>query len=182
MTSSAIRRGCFAAVLLVAAGSLAVLAVLLIPAWRLPQDAPLAQMYRTEADLTVLVKALDTYRAGQGGYPPAGPEGLRMATDYLSKTGHYMPQGPPTDGWDRPFVYVPSEAYAAPGSVALSGAAGYFAPSTYQVYSLGADGAAGLRVEAERADNITSWESVKPWRTVYRKLNADFMAARRVNP
>jgi hypothetical protein len=135
-------------------------------------------MYRTEADLTALIKAVDTYRAEEGAYPPAGPEGLRMATDFLSRKGHYLPDGPPPDGWDRPFVYVPSSAYAAPNSQALRHGNAYYAPDTYQLYSAGADGANGLDDTEKQRDNIGNWDSAKSWRTDYFKLNSDYMTQR----
>ncbi|MBI5095780.1 MAG: type II secretion system protein GspG [Candidatus Hydrogenedentes bacterium] len=181
MTSRAIRRGCGIAVAVAVVSVAALALMILIPAWRLPQDAPLARMYRTEADLAVLVKALDTYHAARGVYPPGGAGGLRMATDFLSRTGHYLPEGPPTDGWDRPFVYVPGDAYAAPESQALHRAEVYYAPHTYQVYSLGADGAAGIGDVAQQQDNITSWDSAKPWRSTYQRLNADYPGLWRAN-
>lgn len=170
----------FGAVVLVAL--VALVAVLALPAWRLPENAPLARMYRTEADLAVLVKALDTYHAAYGVYPPAGLGGLRLATDYLSRTGHYMPTGPTPDGWGHPYVYVPNGSYGESCSQALRGERGYFAMDSYQVYSLGADGAAGLTDPEKRRDNITSWDRAKSWRPVYKALNAAYMKARRVKP
>ena len=146
---------------------------------RTPEDAPLARMYRTEADLTGLARAVDGFYAEHGQHPPAGPEGLRMATEYLSKVAAYFPAGPPPDAWDRPYCYVPAAQYDDAGAGALRSRDGYYAPGSYQLYSLGADGASGTEQEAASHDNICHWDETKPWRTVYRRKNKAFMRERK---
>ncbi|NIA14000.1 MAG: hypothetical protein GWP08_07960 [Nitrospiraceae bacterium] len=155
------------------------MATVVLISLRMPEDAPLARMYRTEADLTGLARALDGYYAEHGQYPPAGPEGLRMATEHLSKIAAYFPSGPPPDAWDRPYCYVPAAQYDDPGAGALRSEDGHCAPGAYQLYSLGADGASGIDREAARHDNICNWDKTKPWRRVYRKMNKAFMRERK---
>ena len=130
-------------------------------------DAPVSRMYRTEADLRSLVTAIDTYFADKGVYPPPGEAGIAVALAHLSQTVDYFPDGAPRDGWGRAFVYVPHFSYRAAESRALRDGE-FFAPDTYQLYSVGADGLDGVDDVAGRADNITSWDSERSWRRVYR--------------
>ena len=161
------RRCCLSAALIVGAPLLLMAGACLVYVNRLPEDAPLARMYRTEADLTALCIAVDTYFEAHEAYPPAGAGGLRLATDHLSRNVPYLPDGPPHDGWDRPFCYVPHTEYDRAGAGAFRDATAYPAPGTYQIYSVGVDGAAGHEDEAKRLDNIRSWDSGRPWRAVY---------------
>ena len=174
------RRG-LAILFLAVSGAIAVAAIALI-SLRMPEDAPLARMYRTEADLAGLARALDGYHAEHGQYPPAGAEGLRMATEHLSKIAAYFPGGPPPDGWDRPYCYVPAAQYDDAEAGALRAEGGFCAPGAYQLYSLGADGAAGVDREADREDNISNWDRTRPWRKVYREINKAFMRERKARP
>ncbi len=164
-------RACFLVAAIVA---LVFGAWLLIAAWRLPADAPLARMYRTEADLASLVKVVELYRQDCGAYPPAGVTGLVLATKAVSRRVDYFPGGPPPDGWERPFCYVPAAQYEEAGTGALGNGGLYFAPDTFQIYSMGEDGDAGIDDPVRREDNIVSWESRKPWRTVYGQRNAAY--------
>jgi hypothetical protein len=164
-------------VLLTFFGGLALFSVTgayIIASISVPKNSPMARMYRTEADLASLVTAVRTYRQDLGEYPPAGPEGLRMATDYLSRIGNYLPAGPPLDGWDQAFVYVPSGAYAEAGSMALEKGGVYFAPDSFQLYSVGMDGDPGLHDPYKQRDNITSWDSAKDWRSLYRERHRKY--------
>jgi hypothetical protein len=142
---------------------------------RVPKDSPLARMYRTEADLRALVTAVEMYRRHLGVYPPGGREGLRAATKHLSRNVDYLPQGPPNDGWDRPYVYVPHTEYARLGSRAFTGPRGAFAPQTFQIYSVGRDGDAGLTNPELARDNIVSWDPDCSWRAVYKEGQSEFM-------
>lgn len=164
-------RACFLVAALVA---LLFAAWLLIAAWRLPADAPLARMYRTEADLASLVKVVELYRRDCGAYPPAGVAGLMLATKAVSRRVNYFPSGPPPDGWERPFCYVPSAQYGEAGTAALKNEGAYFAPDTFQIYSMGEDGDPGINDTVCREDNIVSWEPRKPWRAVYARKNAAY--------
>lgn len=179
--SSEPRRRLWKVVLFLMAGAgILVAGVCLILAGRLPEDAPLARMYRTEATLAALARAIDGYHAARGAWPPPGPDGLRMATDHLSRVAGYLPDGPPPDAWGRPFVYVPNGAYVEPGSQALQDEQGrYHAPDSYQVYSTGGDGDPGLEQRGAAADNIVHWDDSRPWRALYRSMNDAFMAQRR---
>ena len=168
------RRGCLVLAFLGGTCLLVLLAGYLIVAVRLQQDAPLARMYRTEADLAGLVKAVDAYFRDHGQYPPAGPEGLRLATDHLSRKANYFPHGPTPDAWGRPYHYVPHTAYDA-DPAALRDQRGYGAPDSYQLYSMGADGDAGVDDPEKQGDNICSWEEGRSWRAAYRARNKDFM-------
>jgi hypothetical protein len=156
---------------LLAIAVLGVATAWLLLARRLPYDAPLARMYRTEADIAFLVTAVDTYFRDTGAYPPTGQEGLRLATDHLSRTANYIPHGPPADAWGNTYHYVSHEHYAEPGSGALQYADQYCAPERYQLYSPGADGDPGLGDPSKQRDNICSWDASKPWRRVYRAAN-----------
>jgi hypothetical protein len=65
-------------------------------------------------------------------------------------------------------VYVPAPAYDTGGAQVLRSDGGRpYAPAAYQLYSRGADGRAGDA--AANADNITSWDREKAWRSVYRQ-------------
>ena len=150
-----------------------------VAALTVPRDAPLARMYRTEATLTALVKAVDTYYEAHGAYPPAGTDGLRLAANYLSRTANYFPEGPPPDGWERPYHYVPYTQYHEYDCGALKAGDQYAAPDTYQIYSLGADGKAGIHDLVYRQDNLCSWDKQKSWRPVYRVLNKAYRNARK---
>lgn len=164
-------RACFLAT---AATALAFVAWLLVAAWRLPADAPLARMYRTEADLASLVKVIELYRRDCGAYPPAGVAGLALATKAVSRRVDYFPGGPPPDGWERAFCYVPSAQYGETGTGALGDGGAYFAPDTFQIYSMGEDGDPGIDNIVHREDNIVSWEPRKPWRAAYARKNAAY--------
>ena len=161
------RRCCLSAALIVGAPLLLMVGAYLVYVNRMPEDAPLAPMYRTEANLTALCTAVDTYFEAHEAYPPAGAGGLRLATDHLSRNVPYLPDGPPRDAWDQPFCYVPNTEYDRPGAGALRDAGGYPARDTYQVYSVGANGAPGHDDETKRLDNITSWDPDRMWRAVY---------------
>jgi hypothetical protein len=153
--------------------------VYLVYAKRMPEDAPLARMYRTEVNLTALCTAVDAYFETHQAYPPAGADGLRLATDHLSRNVPYLPEGPPYDGWDQPYIYVPTTEYDRPGTGALKAAVGYPAPGTYQLYSVGADGEAGQDDTAKQLDNITSWEPGRPWRAIYQERQRAYDEERR---
>jgi len=143
-----------------------------------PKDSPRARMFRTEADLRALKTALDTYQVEYGAYPPPGPEGLGMAMAYLSRNVQYHAGGAPADGWGREYQYVPADAYAREGSVALRGDDGYFAPETYQLYSPGMDGNPGFEETLKQRDNITSWDDDKSWRTLYSERQKKYFLER----
>jgi hypothetical protein len=148
----------------------------------MPHDAPLARMYRTEAGLALLVNALETYHAAHDAYPPAGPAGLRLATEYLSRKVNYLPGGPPADEWSRPYHYVPHTEYLETGSGAVQSAYGFFAPDSFQLYSYGADGESGLDASKGLKDNICNWNPDKSWRAVYHEYQRVFNEKRRAGP
>ena len=140
----------------------------------IPAGSPKARMSRTEAALTLLKTAIDTYKTDLGVYPPAGQPGLRMATKHLSRNVNYITDEESLDGWDQPFIYVPSAEYATKGLGALEVSGKFFAPDTYQLYSIGMDGDAGIDATDKRADNITSWESDHPWSKTYQRRHQDY--------
>ena len=172
------RRGCFFAVFgaLVAFFSIGV--TYLILSISTPADSPRARMFRTEADLRALMTAVETYKSELGVFPPSGPEGLRLATDFLSRNVEYLPGGPPMDAWGNAYQYSPSSQYGAPGSPALSGDSGFFAPESYQLYSPGMDGEAGAEETLKQRDNITSWDGARSWRSVYSERQKKFLLER----
>ena len=172
------RRTCLVAFLVPAAAAALLLAGLIVWSLRMPRNAPLARMYRTEVDLTVLVNAVEAYHGEHGVYPPAAAEGLRLATDRLSGQVDYLPEGIPCDAWGNPFHYVPARDYAQPGSGALRSQEGYFAPDTFQIYSGGGDGDAGIDAADPRRDNIHSWDSDKSWRATYHEYQRVFAEGR----
>lgn len=150
--------------------SIAILALFAARSGSIPNDSPLARMYRTEADLSLLAGAVEQYREHHGAYPPPGSEGLSRAAEFLSGSLNFLPGGPPPDGWGRAFHYVGHEAYGVEASPALTAGGAPFAAGGFQLYSLGADGKAGLEDPADRRDNICSWETSKPWRKTYKEL------------
>lgn len=139
-----------------------------------PKGSPKAQMNRTEAALTLLVTALETYKTDLDAYPPGGQTGLRMATKHLSRNVNYVPTDESLDAWGQPFVYVPHSEYGTPNSGALEDDGEYFAPETYQVYSIGMDGDAGINSIEKRADNISNWDASKPWRETYQRRHQQY--------
>ena len=86
--------------------------------------------------------ALDAYEVDTGGYPK-GSEGLmdlvQAPSDAQGWKGPYM-KDVPMDPWGRPYVYV------SPGRNN---------PSSYDLYSLGADGREGTE------DDVTNWSKAK---------------------
>ena len=137
-----------------------------------PKGSPKAQMNRTEAALTLLVTALESYKTDLGAYPPPGQDGLRLATKHLSRNVNYVPGDESLDAWGQPFVYVPAAAYGAPGTLDEGGA--FLAPGTYQLYSVGMDGDPGADSIEKRYDNVTSWEADAPWRATYQRRHQKF--------
>jgi hypothetical protein len=140
---------------------------------RMPLNAPLARMYRTESDLRLLANAVEEYREAFGVYPVAGSEGLEAAVRHLSRHVDYLGGELPTDAWGRPFHYVPHVQYGWPDLPVLRGPDGFLAPRAYQLYSAGADGAPDTL-----ADNITSWDADRSWRSLYRALNQQYFRNR----
>lgn len=172
------RRGCFFAVFgaLIIFFSIGVTGLIL--AISTPQDSPRARMFRTEADLRALITAVETYKSALGAFPPAGPEGLRLATEFLSRNVDYLPGGPPLDAWGNAYQYAPATAYNSPGSPALKDDSGYFAPGSYQIYSPGMDGDAGMEETLKQRDNISSWDIQRSWRSVYTERQKKFLMER----
>ena len=157
-------------------------AVYLFVSLKTPSDAPLARMYRTEADLASLAKAVDVYYADHGQYPSAGESGLRLATDHLSRKVDYFAGGPLRDAWGQPYTYAPHSQYPEPEAGALEANGEYFAADTYQIYSAGADGEPGIDKPHRRLDNICSWDKSRSWRPVYRELDEVFSRRRKSTP
>lgn len=153
--------------------------LLWIQARALPDDAPAARMYRAEADIAALARAVDAYYQQHGVYPPAGEAGLRLAIETISGRAPYFAGGPPPDPWGRPYRYVPHTQYGDPNSGALESLDGYFAPTGYQIYSDGADGAPGLERPEGQHDNICNWDAAKSWRPLYREMTEQYLADRR---
>ncbi|MDZ4860961.1 MAG: type II secretion system protein GspG [Candidatus Hydrogenedentes bacterium] len=143
-----------------------------------PPGSPKAEMYRTESALTALVTAVNTYKADLGMYPPAGQDGLVRAMRHLSKTANYMPQTEALDSWGNPFIYAPSDSYASTNSGAMRDDNAYYAPDTYQLYSVGMDGDAGANSIYKQMDNITNWDGEKPWRETYHRRHQEFFLKR----
>ena len=106
----------------------------------------------------MLRNALDHYRAERGMYPPAGTGGLAAATEFLSAAGNYLPGGPPSDGWGRPYIYA----------IGKNGA---------RVYSLGADGIDGTTGKPGSADDIGADAASRSYRPHYRVLQREFIRA-----
>lgn len=145
------KRALFAAIIL--ATALAGWAV-----WRstaLPEDSPLAQMYRTEADLAALVTALEQYHDTHGAYPPPGVEGLQLAAEALSEHVNFLPDGPPRDAWGRQYQFE------------------HEPEGLYYVYSFGADGDTG----GDASNDDISNDPRHTWRYIYRDAQRDYQPA-----
>jgi len=178
LSSRAGLKGCLSTAILIIAFLAAVsIAFFVVSAGRDP-DSPLARMYRTEADLTALKKALSIYHEEFHAYPPGGPNGLRLATDFMSRKGRYLPGGPPPDAWNRPYTYLPAPEYAANKDAAITNGNDYFAADSYQLYSCGGDGDPGSTDTHAHADNIVSWDESKAWRQVYGASQANWTKSR----
>jgi hypothetical protein len=174
MTTSSSRRLALGCVVAGAAAAAVIVAAVLFffLVGNMPEEAPLARMYQTETTLRQAVAALEHYRARHGVYPPPGWGGLRAA--WRSADGLTRPE--PTDAWQQPLVYIPHEAYDTPVFPVLECDGAPCAPGTFQLYSVGADGDAGLHDPERRADNITSWDAVPTWREHYQALHEAFMS------
>ena len=61
----------------------------------------------------------------------------------------------------------------------MRAARGYCAAESFQLYSVGADGIAGVDEAAKQRDNICSWDLVKSWRVVYHRLQSEYEATGR---
>jgi len=159
--------------LFLAAGVAALAAVFVAASLKMPYDSPLARMYRTEADIASLVRAVELFKEARGEYPPPGLDGLRQATDFISGARAFFPDGPPPDAWGRPYKYVPHTDYDNPDWGAQRCGKSFCAPNAFQIYSAGADGEAGTR------DDITPWDKSRPWRPVYNLMHEDFVKRRK---
>ncbi|HRI87836.1 MAG TPA: type II secretion system protein GspG [Candidatus Hydrogenedentes bacterium] len=142
-----------------------------------PEGSPIAQMFRAEAGLAVLVMAVETYKTDLGAYPPSGQEGLLLAMRHVSKNVDYMPQDQALDPWGFPFVYVTRDAYASTAS-ALQNDGAYLSPNTYQLYSIGMDGDAGVDSSYGVNDNISNWDTDKSWRKTYERRHREYFLKR----
>ncbi|GMW02016.1 MAG: hypothetical protein AMXMBFR84_31520 [Candidatus Hydrogenedentota bacterium] len=143
----------------------------------IPDGSPLHAMRVTEANLTLLETAIETYRQAHNAYPDAGERGLNSAVAELSREADYLPGGAPADAWGRPYVYVPFEAYGEPGAEAMKDESGaYAAPGSYQLYSRGLDGISSALPSDANTDNIVSWDRSKPWQARYRHKHKEFVA------
>jgi len=142
----------------------------------------MARMYRTETGLAALENATRQYFLKYRTYPPAGEAGLRLAAGYLSRNVDYLPGGPPLDGWGRPFQFVPASQYSEPQWEAIEGPQGYYNPGSYQLFSVGADGKAGVDNATAQADNITNWDRDRSWRAAYARLQEEYRRERPHKP
>lgn len=174
MTSKEKRNGCILGIFFGGLSLFSVGLAYLVISISTPAGSPMAQLYRTEVGLTALVKAVETYKNDLGVYPPAGQEGLLLAARHLSRNANYMPEEQQLDSWGHPYVYVPASDYAKPGSGAMKDRDTYFAPDTFQIYSVGMDGDAGDEAPLRRKDNITSWEPDRPWRPTYKDRHKEY--------
>ncbi len=123
--------------------------------WRsasLPDNSPLARMYRTEADLAALVNAVNTYAQIHDAFPPSGLEGLELAVAAASSEVDFFPHGPPRDGWGREFEYAVDPKPDTASFILLS---------------LGADGVASH-------DDIVNDSTHRPWRVIYREYQEEY--------
>lgn len=172
MTSSRWRKAALVCLFLIAGGA-ALLTLFVAISLKMPYDAPLSRMYRTEADMAGLARAVELFKEGRGGFPPPGVEGLRQATDFVSGSRRFFPDGPPPDAWGRSYAYAAHTDYANPDWGALECGGSFCAPGAYQLYSAGADGQAGT------PDDITGWDESHPWRPVYNLMNEEFLRQRK---
>ena len=172
-------RGCAVTTICAMAGLSACAIAYAVYASRIPHDSPIARMYRAETDIGTLVRAVEVYRKEHGAYPEPGMEGLRKATAQFSSKAVYFPGGPPMDPWGRAYQYVSHERYAEPGSAAMRGPDGYYMPDGVQVYSMGADGDAGLEDASHAMDNLSNWDKERSWRALYKTLHKQYMEERR---
>lgn len=137
------RRGFTLIELLVVIAIIATLAAVIAPS--LFGNVGTARISAAKSQIQVFALALDAYRLDNEAYPTTeqGLEALRtlpVAGDSVANwKGPYLRQVVPLDPWGRPYVYI------SPGIAN---------PDSYDLYTLGKDGAIGG--ENENAD-ITSW-------------------------
>lgn len=139
--ASAARPGMTLLELLVVLAAIAILAAVVGPS--LFRNVGDAKTSSAKSQLEIFATALGAYRLDNDVYPPTveGLEALRTAPAGLRRTwrGPYLSKLVPLDPWGRAYVYV------APGVIN---------PETFDLYTLGRDGAIGGA--GEDAD-ITSW-------------------------
>ena len=137
------RRGFTLIELLVVIAIIATLAAVIAPS--LFGNVGAARSSAAKSQLQVFALALDAYRLDNDAYPTTeqGLEALRTlpatGDSVTNWKGPYLRQVVPLDPWGRPYVYI------------FPGIAN---PDSYDLYTLGKDGAIGG--ENENAD-ITSW-------------------------
>jgi len=149
-------------------------------AQRMPRDAPLPMMYRTEAQMQSLVTAIAKYRKIHNEYPPSGIEGQRAAVDALNATVVYLTELP-RDAWGRHFVYVRAGDYSDEGTGAVRDRTRneFYNPDTYQIYSIGMD-AAWARDDdpadprSPNRDNVNNWDHSRSWRKTYHDRQREY--------
>jgi general secretion pathway protein G len=129
--------------LLVVIAIIATLAAVIAPS--LFGNVGTARISAAKSQIQVFALALDAYRLDNEAYPTTeqGLEALRTlpatGDSVTNWKGPYLRQVVPLDPWGRPYVYI------SPGIAN---------PDSYDLYTLGTDGAIGG--ENENAD-ITSW-------------------------
>ncbi|HEY2849484.1 MAG TPA: type II secretion system major pseudopilin GspG [Gemmatimonadaceae bacterium] len=141
--SAPARRGFTLIELLVVIAIIATLAAVIAPS--LFGNVGTARTSAAKSQLQVFALALDAYRLDNEAYPTTeqGLEALRTlpatGDSVMNWKGPYLRQVVPLDPWGRPYVYI------SPGITN---------PDSYDLYTLGKDGAIGG--SDENAD-ITSW-------------------------
>ena len=137
------RRGFTLIELLVVIAIIATLAAVIAPS--LFGNVGTARSSAAKSQLQVFALALDAYRLDNDAYPTSeqGLDALRnlpaSGDSVMNWKGPYLRQVIPLDPWGRPYIYI------SPGIAN---------PESYDLYTLGKDGAIGG--ENENAD-ITSW-------------------------
>jgi general secretion pathway protein G len=137
------RRGFTLIELLVTIAIIATLAAIVAPS--LFSNVGDARRGTAKSQIQILALALDAYRLDNDAYPTTeqGLEALRTPPSVgelpANWQGPYLRQVVPLDPWGRPYVY------ASPGIVN---------PGSYDLYSLGKDGATG---GAGESADVTSW-------------------------
>lgn len=98
-----------------------------------------AQLAAAEADISNIGMALRLFEVDNGNYPPSLQGLLSNPGSAQNWRGPYLEKGMPKDPWGNDYIY------ASPGS---------HNPHSYDLYSLGPDG-------AQSGDDICNWQTVK---------------------
>jgi len=140
--------------LLVVIGIIAILAALLVPVVSKAMNR--AREASAMNELRQLMIAIGMFARDRGALPPSAPDATEEDVDTLLEALGPAVHGIRLDPWGNEYIYIRSDKYAVPGSVAIRDPSGVpYHQGSFQLYSKGADGARAPNAgDEENRDNI----------------------------